>query len=701
MKSRLSIHCYAKLVAIALLTWHSPVHASETRIVIPGPQTPAIKIAVDRLQEYGGAKADVLQGRIPDNASKRERTIVLGTAKDSPELEREWNRGPAKPDSYLVKTISTKPLVIVASGIDQRGVLYAAYQLADLLRAETDLSAVDIFRQPRVAERYATFGATLNARKWFVPDQHWRTLNEAPAFGYNGIVIYPNAGTPIGRRASPVLERKNGDFYIDEENTREWKQWFARLRDYQLNIMMTIPPAIPPGYSNKQVRDFYGGGPEPEGYIDALQAHFKRFLELLTATYPDLDRYMFNSTEGATFGRNERFFSHPDARFSNASYIKNNEKIMRAYFEVLESFFGAELKRVAYWTHSFGLTSEGIAKMREVLFDYPEVTIIEDDFWNNNLWPFDLPAMAYLPADLRAKVSSNNPFAMYQIATDGEYYGGGTLPNAYPGSHIRTAREAVKRKACMVIQRLDLHDRTTYGTAFGSMKIVPLAASRQLWEPTPPESEIWQEWAASRFGKSAAPHVIRGLQESKTILRSGLSGNGIDLLAVGSEFNPRLWIRDRAGLTRFHLFSKPGRRLVNKSEGDIIYSPEYTAWQMQTETISIGDFRRNQDEARAAVRRGLQQLSQAKPHLEPADYEMLRSVFLEGDIVLKAMRLLGETAYAGNLLLDNFDRAPNPKELFQRAVTELEAFLAEETLKPEMKNNIGKILADYKQINSP
>lgn len=627
-------------------------------------------------------------------------TIVLGAAADSPELRHVWAAHPsAKPDSYIVKTISVQPITVVASGIDARGTLFAAYQLADRIRAKGDLTAVDVFRQPRVAERFVSFGATTHGRRQYVPEQHWKTLKELPDFGYNGIIIYPGGGTPIGRRASPIVEAEDGTLRVDAENTAQWRQWFAELKSYQLDVMMTVPPVVPAGFSNKTIADYYAGGAEPKGYLPALKTHFRRYLELLVATYPEADRFMFNSTEGATFGRNERFFGSPAPdRFPTATYLQNNTNVMRAYFDVLAEVFRDKRDRVYFWTHSFGLTSEGLAMMREILFSYPWVTIIEDDFWNNNLWPHDLPAMAYLPPDLRERVSRANPFALFQIATDGEYHGGGSLPNAYPGSHIRSAQEAVERRARMVIQRLDLHDRTPYGTAFGTMKIVPYAAALQLWDPTPPEPVIWREWASTRFGPAAADAVIHALQESHSVLVDGLSGNGIDLLCVGSEFQPRLWMKDRSGVTRFFLFGRPGELLVKKKPGDVITSGEYTAWQMHTRSMAIGDFRQRQDKGMEAVRRGLREIENARPRLGPEDYAMLHGVFANGANVLRAVRLLGETAYAANLVLDNFDQVPEPKRMFAERAAEVEAFLHEGKLIPEMISNLSTILHSYREL---
>jgi hypothetical protein len=672
------------------------------QILIPaGPELPAAAIAVERLQAYAGVSASVIYGGPPlSPAGGDGTTIVLGTASDSPELMQAWAAHPgAKADSYLIRTVKAGGTRIIASGRDARGTLFAAYQLADRLKAGADLDRLDVFRQPRIAERFVSFGATTHGRKRYVPEQHWKTLRELPAFGYNGIVIYPGGGTPIGRRSSPVVEAADGGLSLEPENTARWHEWFSELKKYQLELMMTLPPLVPPDYAHEAIADFYSGGPEPAGYLTALRSHFRRYLELLQSAYPEIDRFMFNSTEGATFGRNERFFNHPAPnRFPLGAYRRNNEAVMRAYFETLADFYGPRRNRVYFWTHSFGLTSDGIRQMREILFSYPWVTIIEDDFWNNNLWPHDLPAMAYLPPDLRQEVSEKNPFALFQIATDGEYHGGGALPNAYPGSHIRSAREAVARNARMVIQRLDLHDRTPYGTAFGTMKIVPYAASLQWWDPTPPEQEIWRDWAESRFGRAAAPAVVQALQESHSVLIDGLSGSGLDLLCVGSEFAPRLWQKDQTGVTRFFLFGRPGRPLTTKQPGDVITSEEFTVWQMHTRSLSIAEFRRNQDTAAAAIRRGRDWIEGARPDLTPADYAMLRDVFSEGARVLGAVRRLGELAYATNLVVDNFDAVANPPALFDQRAAELEGWLRDSGLIPEMRANLAKILQSYRDI---
>lgn len=671
-----------------------PLEPGDKIVIVPqsSAATSATAIAIKRIAESTSATVTVDTQTSAGLVTDADLVILLGVGL-SPQLAT------AKEDSYAVETTSaTGTLTVRASGTGNRSMLYAAYRLADLLRAGKELNNLSLIFQPKIKERFVSFGATTHGRREYHPELFWKTLNELPRFGYNGVIIYPGGGTPLGRHSSPLVETKDGKLTLDPENTARWKDWLAKVDAYGLDIMMTVPPSVPAGYDMKDIREYYSGGPEPKDYLKNLKSNFRNYLELLTRTYPEADLYMFNSTEGATFGRNFRFFGHPSSgKYPVDAYLRNNEAIMTAYFDVLKDFFGDELHKVMFWTHSFGLTSDGIRKMREILFQYPAVTIIEDDFWNNNLWPFELPAMAYLPTDLRAKVSENNPFALFQIATDGEYYGGGSLPNAYPDSHVRSAKEAVERNARMMIQRLDLHDRTPYGTAFGTMEIVPLAASRQIWEPEPTIDETWHNWAERRFGTQAAPYVVKALQESESIIHKGLSCNGIDLLCVGSEFSPRLWMQSDTGVTRFYLFGKPGRDFV-ADEDDVISSEEFTAYQMDTHSIAIEDWRKNQEEARQAVERGLAQIEKARPYLTEPDYEMLKGIYTNGRHVLHAVRLLGQAAYATNIMLDNFDEVEDPDAHFNKAMSDLEQFLDQEKIIPEMTRNIRKIVDHYKEV---
>ncbi len=110
-------------------------------------------IAIERMREYSKAAIHVTY-----NPSKKEEqnnydlVIVLGLPKDSPELQSQWQKHPAAiKDSYIINSASAKPLIIMASGINDRGILYAAYHLADMLKAGADISRLQLFFQPKIS----------------------------------------------------------------------------------------------------------------------------------------------------------------------------------------------------------------------------------------------------------------------------------------------------------------------------------------------------------------------------------------------------------------------------------------------------------------------------------------------------------------------------------------------------------------------
>jgi hypothetical protein len=682
-------------------------YSIELKILIEIPNEKAGEttlIAINRIRESVNSNIDVdvvYTSATNELRNKYGLSIILGDSKDSPELQHHWkNHSSAKEDSYLIYSISKNPLVVIASGVDIRGTLYAAYHLADLLKTDVDISNLKLFFQPKVSKRYASVSAITHGGRYYRPGLFYKSLKELPRYGYNGVFITPGSKSPIGRDGSPVSETKEGKIYSNIDNTKKWKNFFNEIKKYQLDIMIGIPSLIPPGYSDKEIDNFYMGGDEPKEYISNLKSHFRQFLDLLSREYPEIDMYLFSSTEGLQYGRTKRFFASDnpkDEHSTNTAYLINCEKVMMAYFDVIKDFFQSDLNRVGFWTHSWGITNQGILKMREILFQYPEVLIIEDDYWNNNLWVFQLPIMNYLPGDLRAKIHTQNPFGMFFPTTSAEYYGGGSLPNSYPGPHIKSAKEALKRNARMVIHAINTHDRTIYGTLFGTVEIIPLCASKQLWDPTPGESQIWQEWANRRFGTQAAPFVINALQESKNIILDGLTLNGVDLLGY-TEIRAISWIKDDSRFTQFDLFCKPNTPMILKSKDSIIYSSEYTIYQMNTHSIPINTYRKNQNKALQSIRYALKEIEKAKPYLEKQDYQMLNKIFSDGQKVIKALKLLGEAAYATNIIISNYDNIEDPFALFNKSINNLEEYINDDNLIPQMDENLVIILNNYKQV---
>ena len=240
-------------------------------IEVPGGRTSETAlIAIDRIREYSNAITHIAAYPAGKEVrAKFDLTIIMGVSGEMPELKGQWKNHPSTDDSWLLHAVSEKPLVLFASGINERATLYAAYRLADLIKSGADLGKTALFFEPKVVQRYVSYGTTTHGRRYHQPSLYYKNLKELPRYGYNGVLIYPGGGTPIGRNSSPVLETGEGVLYNTVQNLADWKSWFREVNKYKLDIVMTIPPMVPPGYTKKAIRDYYGGGPQPDGYISA------------------------------------------------------------------------------------------------------------------------------------------------------------------------------------------------------------------------------------------------------------------------------------------------------------------------------------------------------------------------------------------------------------------------------------------------
>ena len=199
-------------------------------------------IAINRIRESVNSNIDVVYTSATNELrNKYGLSIILGASKDSPELQHHWqNHSSAKEDSYLIYSISKEPLVVIASGVDIRGTLYAAYHLADLLKTDVDISNLKLFFQPKVSKRYASVSAITHGGRYYRPSLFYKSLKELPRYGYNGVVITPGRKSPIDQYSSPVSETEEGEFYSDIYNTIEWENFFNEIKKYQLDIMIGI-----------------------------------------------------------------------------------------------------------------------------------------------------------------------------------------------------------------------------------------------------------------------------------------------------------------------------------------------------------------------------------------------------------------------------------------------------------------------------
>jgi hypothetical protein len=445
----------------------------------------------------------------------------------------------------------------------------------------------------------------------------------------------------------------------------------SKVSEYGMEVILTLPPVTPDFFDDGAVDEFYLGGSEPEGYAAALSAYFEKYLNALLGALPNLGGIVIGSTEGIEFGKCRRYYIVPEHIAKNpgalAALHKNNEKIARAYFGVFEKFCEEHNLKAIFSSHIAGIPDATLLEIRRVLYDYPKITCLEDDYWNNNLWIYELPVMNYLPEKAREEAVRQN-FGMVQWCTDAEYYGGAALPNVFFDTLAFSAREAVRLGAHTLVQRLNVHDRTPYGTLFGTAEIIPFAVSRQVWSGADADADaLWREWACRIFGKAAADKAVPALKNAKQITMHGFQLNG-SYLIMHSAVQTYEWA---PGRNCFRLFGKPGGRLVEKEPGEIILGGEQYLLQMKTASAPIGEFRDRNSYAQIKAEESLALIESAKDFLCEKDYMILTEPFFDALIVLGMLRRLGEAAYAANLVICNFDRAEDPSGLLKKNIAEL------------------------------
>ena len=178
-------------------------------------------------------------------------------------------------------------------------------------------------------------------------------------------------------------------------------------------------------------------------------------------------------------------------------------------------------------------------------------------------------------------------------------------------------------------------------------------AARTLWDPVPPQEDVWMDSYSRLYGPEAAPHVVKAFGQSEAILRDGLT-TGDYLLLDHEGISPGAWL---PGGAIFRMFRKPGNPLVS-DHFDELGGMDLLLWQSRTwlgakGAIDIRDFRERNASAQKAASLGLAEIEAARAWLTGDRYEELARNFLDAQIVLKAIGLLGEAAYRANLVLDN------------------------------------------------
>jgi hypothetical protein len=195
--------------------------------------------------------------------------------------------------------------------------------------------------------------------------------------------------------------------------------------------------------------------------------------------------------------------------------------------------------------------------------------------------------------------------------------------------------------------------------------------------------------------------VVKALKNSKDYMLKGLQINGY-YLTCHSAIRRDEW---QVGGKVFKLFGKPGTVFVPKTYDDVIYSGEYMLFQHKTVATAIGAFRRDNDSAKQLVLESRQYIDEIYAYLSEEDKKEFDSILRDSGLVINVLRLLGETAYAANLVLDNFDAVEEPRALLKDALDTLEKHndtviyeSKEEIFNAPIYENVRDIAASYRGL---
>ena len=637
-------------------------------IETPEGSNSMIRIGLDRIRDYFPGPVDVSHRLgAAGGRDAYDLVVLLGILEDLGDPGTCWTGEPPHDgDAFTVKTLSRSPLVVAAAGVGARGTMFAAYRLAELLESGSDLASVDIQQAPAIKYRFGWIDHWSHG--WasvYQPTVFFRTVHELPRYGVNGVHL----GLPTPKMSDfgmlPFVSDK-GILIPKQPQLAEWKRMIGRIKEYGLDIWMFFFPFVPPEFALSAIDEFYSGRTRLPGYEAALREHVRCLVTGVCERFPEIGFIEFNNAEGIETFPIRHLFFHPQ---DNAVC----SRMLHIYLSTMLDVCRRHGRELMFGPHAFGATSDGLRAMREVARQYPEIILVEDDYWNNNGW-LTLPVFGYIPEDLKADMHRRNRFGVRGIA-DAEYYGGGQLPSAAPIRLVASAQAARQRNAHIFILRVNHHTETEGGGSLWNInEIMMIAGMAHCWDPVPDTDTLWRRWVTRRFGAGAADILLPILKNCEELIRKGFSLQGLDIL-YGFHLAPGKWLgRKEANYNLFDVFRRPGQPLLEKTPADNLFSGEYMAFQARSTSIPMARIRTDQHRAMALIEEGLKAVESVRRNLSENDFHYLHAIYDDARLILKGIMLASEGAYATQLALDNYDQAPHPKAMLEAATRDLEDY---------------------------
>jgi len=186
------------------------------------------------------------------------------------------------------------------------------------------------------------------------------------------------------------------------------------------------------------------------------------------------------------------------------------------------------------------------------------------------------------------------------------------------------------------------------------------AFSRLCLDPSPDADQLWAEWAAARYGKDAAPHVVAALKNTFDIT---------NLICFPLE----QWITNHSVLPNW---SYAIGHVRQRSNSKWISSPRQERLRDELLSPSPATLIRilnEKDLAKRLVDESMGQLAEARSHLAEADYAELKLHFARLAAAVQIAREHNLALFTTQMLIDPVARARlarDDAELFRQRVSE-------------------------------
>jgi hypothetical protein len=508
------------LIATTALSVRAQDNVSKKQIILGTDPDPLIYAGADRIKAKSkNALVDMFHSSAysAHESDNTKATFILETYKNLPSgIQKFISEKPEKDDAFTIKSIKNDPLTIVGAGYNARGTMYAAYKIGEMIEMGSSLDNIDQLYTPKIDDRIVYLKYDVSEGVATKPPQSGRrrqkltskSLKELPLYGVNAVLMTDHPVAPwFPFHVSDTLT------YEIEPQATDLHAIFDDIDQYGLDIYLHYPYFVFPHYTFEEIEAYLQGKEELPGFMDDFNDYHEKRLEALFRFFPEIDGLDLGGPE-ATIGYISQIRSNgilKDKQSDERSLL-----VLENYLEVVRKITKKYNKKTVFWTHNWGQTSIQINALREKLYQFPEVGVLEDAHWSNMGWA-TLPTMGYLNEKLQKEVGKYNDYYMMTF-NDGEGLGGGVLPNSIPEPLYEVSEEIIDRDFKGIVSRIDIQDKTNLGSLFSMNEINLIASMAPLWSPAESMDDIWNKWVARRYGKAAAPDLLPVLKSSKEIV---------------------------------------------------------------------------------------------------------------------------------------------------------------------------------------